>query len=109
MSGLIKENLYEEICTEISWLKQGILELSEKAGVNSYTLAILRNHMEPEEVQSIERVLFQNYKQLDSLSFAQLREKISKDFLENTCKEWLHESDDILQEIIELKVKELHN
>ena len=108
MSGLIKENLYEELCTEISWLKRCLVELSEKAGVNTYTVAVLRSYMEPEEVQSIERVLVRNYKQLDSLSFAELREKIAKDFFESTGKEWLCESDETLQELIELKLSLIH-
>lgn len=106
MSGLIKEEIVNELRVEVSWIIDAITQLSDQIGLSSYTICLLRNRVEPEEARSIERVIFTKWKNLESTSFETLRLLISNDFTQSTQKPWTL-SDKILKELIDFKVSEL--
>ena len=106
MSGLIREEIVRELRVEVSWIINAIVELSDHFGFSSYATCLLRNRVEPEEARSIERIIFTKWKNLESTSFENLRSLISNDFTESTQKPWAL-SDEVLQELIDLKITEL--
>lgn len=106
MSGLLRDNLLDEMRTEISWLADAVTLLSDHLNLSSYTLCLLRNHVEPEEARSIERTLFVSFKDFDQLSFETVRTRVQDDFIASTQKPWTL-PDELLKELINLKMKEL--
>lgn len=106
MSGLMKEKITEEVLSEISWIRSAIVSLSDKLQVNTYEICLLRNCVEPEQAESIERVIFLHTLSIPNMSFMQIRQEIAQDFLSATGKEW-GVTDQVLKELIELKLKEL--
>lgn len=106
MSGLISEEIVNELRVEVSWIIDAITDLSDYLNLSSYTLCLLRNRVEPEEARSIERVIFVKWKNLESTSFETLRSLIGNDFTESTQKCWTL-SDEVLKKLIDLKVAEL--
>ncbi|WIK63935.1 hypothetical protein [Gleimia hominis] len=106
MSGLIRDNLYEEIVTEISWMKNALVDIADKLQVSTYAVSLLRNRVEPEEAASLERVIFLNAKTIAEMPLAEVRSKIVKDFQSTTGKEWFL-SDELLSELLEMKLREL--
>ncbi|MCU9975120.1 hypothetical protein FYZ35_03205 [Mobiluncus mulieris] len=106
MSGLLAKEIVNELRVEVSWIIDAITELSDCLKLSSYTLCLLRNRVEPEEAHSIERVIFIKWKNLESTSFETLRVLISNDFTASTQKPWTL-SDEVLKELISLKVAEL--
>lgn len=106
MSGLIGDRLYEELFTELSWVKTAISELSDTLHRDSYTISLLRNRVEPEDAQALEKVIFLTGRTIASMPFAEVRAKVVKEFSADTGKEW-GLADNILQEILELKLSEL--
>lgn len=105
MSGLIKENLYNEIRTEISWIKHVLVDVADKMQVSTYAVCLLRNGVEPEEAASLERVIFLNAKTNLEMSFDEVRSQVVKHFESTTGKEWFL-SDEVLSQLLELKIIE---
>lgn len=106
MSGLLREDIVDELRVEVSWIINAITELSDHLKLSSYTFCLLRNKVEPEEARSIERIIFTRWKDLESTSFETLRLLISNEFTDLTQKPWAL-SDEVLKELIKLKVAEL--
>ncbi|MCS4536039.1 hypothetical protein [Corynebacterium sp. HS2168-gen11] len=106
MSGLLKEEIVSELRVEVSWIINAITELSDHLKLSSYTICLLRNRVEPEEARALERILFTKWKDLESTSFETLRLLISNEFTESTQKSWAL-SDEVLKELIRLKIAEL--
>ncbi|MDO4412304.1 hypothetical protein [Cutibacterium sp.] len=106
MSGLLRDEIVNELRVEVSWISDAITELSDHLKLSSYTFCLLRNKVEPEEARSIERVIFTEWKELESTSFRTLRSLIIDDFTESTEKPWSL-SDEVLKQLIEFKISEL--
>ena len=106
MSGLLKDELLNEIRVEISWLKTAVADICDELKLSSYVSCLIKNHIEPEESAAIERVIFQSFKDLDRLSFEDLRSRIIASFEASYHKTWSR-PDHLLQELIELKIAEL--
>lgn len=106
MSGFMRGELLNEIRTEISWLATAVTEISETLNLTSYHLTLLRYRVEPEEADAIERTLFFSYKELDSLDFSVLRQRVEKAFASATGKSW-GMPDDQLKELIDQRITEI--
>lgn len=106
MSGLIKEEILNELRVEVSWIIDAITDLSDHLKLSSYTICLLRHRVEPEEARSVERIIFTSGKNIESVSFETLRLRISKDFTDSTQKPWTL-SDRVLKELLDLKIAEL--
>lgn len=106
MSGLLKDELLNEMRVEMSWLMDAVIALADEMNLSSYTLCLLRHRVEPEEAQAIERIIFESYKDIDHLPFETIRSRVAKNFSDATQKRWFL-TDELLRELIELKLSEL--
>lgn len=108
MSGLLQDDILNEMRIEMSWLMDAVIALANEMNLSSYTLCLLRHRVEPEEARAIERVIFENYKDIDHLSFEILRSRVVQDFSDTTQKPWSL-TDELLRELVALKLSELRN
>ncbi len=106
MSGLLKDELLNEIRVEISWLKTAVADICDELNLSSYVNCLITNHVEPEEAAAIERVIFQEFKVLNQLSFEELQSRIIASFEASYHKTW-DLPDHLLKVLIELKTSEL--
>lgn len=106
MSGLMHERLYEELFTELSWVKTSISELSEVLNVQTYATQLLRYRVEPEEAAALEKVIALNFATVATMPFEEVRAKVVDAFREDTGKEW-RQADGFLEEILNAKLAEL--
>lgn len=106
MSGLLSDELFEELSTELAWLKSAVVDLSERLQVNTYTTCILKHSVEPEEIQALERIIFLNALHIDTWPLECVKGQVAQRFFEITGKEWGLQ-DDVLQELLDLKLREL--
>lgn len=106
MSGLLKGETLNEVRVEISWIMEAITELSDHLKLSSYSICLLRNRVQPEEAQALERVLFFSFKDLGSIPFETLRSRVAQDFESSTNKPWTM-CDDLLKELLDLKIAEI--
>ena len=106
MAGLINENFQEEVITELSWIKTVISSLCEKEGIETYESLLLKYAIEPEEAEEIERFVVRNLKDIEKYEIIDIQNEIAKSFFENTKKDWMMQ-DDVLEKLIEAKIKAL--
>lgn len=106
MAGLMKDELHNEILTELSWIMNAIDTLSSRTGVETYEIVLIKYRVQPEEERAISKFLAFNLKNLNEFSIDDMRQQISTNFFEMTRKEWSL-SDKVLKKLIKIRRDEL--
>lgn len=104
MSGLLHDDILNEMRIEMSWLMDAVIALANEMNLSSYTLCLLRHRVEPEEARAIERVILRTIKISNHLSFEILRSRVVQDFSDATQKPWSL-TDELLRELERLSYR----
>ena len=99
-------NLDAEILTELSWIMSAIDAISSKIGVETYETTLIKYRVQPEEEQAISKFIAFHVQDLNSVSFDNVRNIVSKNFFDATKKNWTL-PDDVLKKLIDLRRTEL--
>lgn len=102
MAGLIRDNLTEEILTELSWIMTAIDQISQKTGIETYETTLIKYRVQPEEEQTIDKFFVFNYNKLNTLQINDIQENLKEIFFELTGKEWTL-SDEVVKKILQFK------
>lgn len=83
-------------------------EISAKLKIETYETTLIRYRIQPEEEKAIDNFFVFHYKELKELKNQEKQMIISKYFYEITNKKW-NMKDEVLEKILEMKIKQLEN
>lgn len=101
MAGLQKENLTNEVLTELSWIMNVIDDLCEKAGLETYQSTLIKYRIQPKEEHALNQYLFLHWRELDTLTTQDIMQDVAALFVEHTGKPW-SQPDDVLEKLVTL-------
>lgn len=101
MAGLQKENLTNEILTELSWIMNAIDELCEKTGLETYKTTLIKYRIQPEEEHALNHYLLLHWRTLDTMTTQDIQQGVAALYNEHTRKPW-SQSDDVLEKLVAL-------
>lgn len=102
MAGLKKENLTNEVLTELSWIMNVIDDLCEKTGLETYQSTLIKYRIQPEEEHALNQYLFLHWRELDTLTTQDIRQGVAALFCEHTGKKPWSRPDDVLEKRVTL-------
>lgn len=107
MSGLVKQNIINELQTEVLWLRRVVVELSKRLGHTSYAAFILEQTLEPEEVAAFEQAVFRLGPGRRDVSIDDLEARCAEHFEKQTGKAWFMRKE-VLTEMFRIHLDELY-
>ncbi|WP_068268675.1 hypothetical protein [Caviibacter abscessus] len=106
MAGMVKEEFKEEVLTELSWIMNVIDDLCTKTNLETYETVLIKNRVQMQEEKAINKFIFFNFKNLDTITIDKTQEMIAKYYYEMTKRKWSL-SDEVVQKLISLKLQQL--